>query len=173
MTIAERINNLPNLQYDISNGDEAAKEELKSLYKDALGKEMKRDCYSCRIRAYQELISLNTQQIKQVMSSKKFTLKDKDAVVYFDHQHYIASTFTDEVGYAMLKSNPENADLFESYPEDALQGETEDKYTAEELATAHRKGDVVYVTIDGEAKKLSKVDVKKYISDVEALPVVE
>jgi hypothetical protein len=107
----KRIQNLVNLQYAISKGEPNAIEELKSLYLSALGKTMKRDCYSCRLRAYQELTNLTEQKINQ-MANQKHTFKDKDALVYFNHSHYTSANITDEVAEAMVKSNPANAELF-------------------------------------------------------------
>lgn len=116
MTLAERIQNLPKLQYKISTGDAEAIQELKDIYLLALNKTMKRECSSCRIRAYQELISLSPQKIEN-MSNQKYKFKDQDALVYFDHQHYTSANITDDVVEAMVKSNPVNADLFHPTPE--------------------------------------------------------
>lgn len=116
MTLAERIQKLPNLQYKISTGDADAIQELKDLYKQALGKTMQRDCGSCRIRAYQELINSSLQKI-EIMSNQKYKFVDDDALVYFDHAHYTKSNITDEVVEAMVKANPVNADLFHPKPE--------------------------------------------------------
>lgn len=111
MDLAERIQNLSNLQYAISTGESVAIQELKDLYFLALGKTMKRECSSCRIRAYQELINITDIKL-QNMATQKYTFKDKEALVYFGHEHFTSENLTDEVALEMVKSNPANADLF-------------------------------------------------------------
>lgn len=122
--IYERIQNLPNLQYAISKGESDAIQELKDLYQLALGRTMKRECYSCRIRAYTELVNLTPTNIEIMSKAKKYTLKDKDGLIEFDQSHYVASTLTDEVAEALIKSNPANKDLFDIAEDEAKPSKT-------------------------------------------------
>ena len=127
----ERIQNLAKLQYEISRGDADAVAELKELYRAALDKTMKRDCLNCRIRAFHELTNLTQEKI-QVMKDQKYTFKDPETLVYFDHQHFTKANLTDDVALAMVKSNAGNADLFNgSFPDGK---EEKPKKTKEEKA---------------------------------------
>lgn len=111
MDIWDRIQNLAKLQYAISKGDQAAIEELKDLYWTALNRRMKRDCYSCRIRAYQELTNL-TQERLNIMAHQKYTFKDPNSVIYFNHGHVTPANLTDDLAVEMVKASAKNAELF-------------------------------------------------------------
>jgi len=111
MDLYERIQNLAKLQYAISKGEQSAIDELKTLYWEALGATMKRDCYSCRIRAYTELTNLTKEKIN-IMKNQKYTFKDNDALVLFEHNHYTNKNLTDDVAIAMVNASKENANLF-------------------------------------------------------------
>lgn len=122
----DRIQNLPNLQYLISKGDADAIQELKDLYKLALGKEMKRDCSSCRLRAYTEITNLTQQKIQQ-MKDQKYTFKDEHALIYFGHDFVSKANLTDEIALEMVKANPTNAELFNGKFEDVKADEPKAK----------------------------------------------
>jgi len=114
--IWQRIQDLPKLHYLISKGDIKAIQELKDLYRDALGRTMKRECISCRLRAYSEITNLTYQNLYD-MANKTYSLKNKNSVIYFGHAHYTNDTLTDDVVKKMVASNPATAALFEPTPE--------------------------------------------------------
>ena len=117
MELWDRIENLKNLQNEVARGEATAVQELKELYSLALGKQMKRECLNCRIKAFYEITSLTQQKIGN-MKNQKYTFKNEDELVYFGHAHYTKDNLTDDVAIEMVQSNSANAELFNGSFED-------------------------------------------------------